>query len=60
MSSLFNQGSKDLIVVSNNCGYYEEGSSKINSDDRIAKIICSFPYDERELYFHRKSLGRQN
>lgn len=54
ISSLFHQGSKNLIGVSNNCGYFEEGLAKLIKYDRLSKIICSFPLMKESYIFLEK------
>ena len=54
ISGLFRQGSKDLIGISNSCGYYEEGLAKLIQYDRLSKIISSFPLMKESYIFLEK------
>lgn len=53
---LYYQGAKDIIVVSNNCGYYEEGLAKLIAEDRINKMVSSFPLMKESYIFKEKFL----
>jgi 3-oxoadipate CoA-transferase alpha subunit len=52
--ALFRQGSKNLIGVSNNPGYHEEGIAKLIAHDRISKLLCSFPVQRDSYVFMEK------
>lgn len=54
ISALSRQGAKEITAVSNNCGYYEKGLAKLIMDDRISKIICSFPLMKESYIFKDK------
>jgi 3-oxoadipate CoA-transferase, alpha subunit len=54
ISGLSRQGSKNITAVSNNCGYHEIGLAKLIKDDRVAKIICSFPLMKESHIFVEK------
>ncbi len=56
IDALVRQGAKDLTIVSNNAGTGSSGVAALVENDRIRKIICSFPrqanakaFDERYL-----------
>ncbi|MFS0823911.1 3-oxoacid CoA-transferase subunit A [Bacillus sp. 1P02SD] len=54
INGLLNQGAKDLIAVSNNPGYHYEGIAALIENDRIAKIMCSFPISKDSYVFLEK------
>lgn len=54
ISGLYRQGSKNITVVSNNCGYHEIGLAKLIQDNRVAKMICSFPMMKESYIFIEK------
>lgn len=54
ISGLSRNGSKDITAVSNNCGYHEEGLAKLIKDDRVNKVICSFPLMKESYIFVEK------
>ncbi|MDQ2082686.1 3-oxoacid CoA-transferase subunit A [Xanthobacteraceae bacterium Astr-EGSB] len=56
IDALIEQGAKDLTVISNNAGTGETGIAALIKNDRVKKIVCSFPrqanasaFDERYL-----------
>jgi 3-oxoadipate CoA-transferase alpha subunit len=54
VSALIGQGAKDIVAISNNAGYYEEGLAKLIKYDRVAKVICSFPKMKESYIFMEK------
>jgi 3-oxoadipate CoA-transferase, alpha subunit len=54
INALLNQGAKDLIAVSNNPGYHHEGIAALIENDRISKIMCSFPISKDSYVFLEK------
>ncbi|WP_404328552.1 3-oxoacid CoA-transferase subunit A [Mesobacillus maritimus] len=52
--ALCHQGAKGLTAVSNNPGYHEEGIAKLIADDRISKLLCSFPVQKDSYVFKEK------
>jgi 3-oxoadipate CoA-transferase alpha subunit len=54
ISALVRQGSKNIIAVSNNPGYFEEGIAELIKHDRIAKVIGSFPISKDSYVFMEK------
>lgn len=43
IDALIAQGSKDLVIVSNNAGNAETGLGKLLKEGRVRKVVCSFP-----------------
>lgn len=43
MNALIEQGASDLTVVSNNAGNGDKGLAALLAEERVRKIICSFP-----------------
>ncbi|MGC8567393.1 MAG: 3-oxoacid CoA-transferase subunit A [Caldisphaera sp.] len=43
LNGVFDMGVKDLTIISNNAGRYDHGISKLLKEDRVKKIICSYP-----------------
>lgn len=54
ISGLSRQGVQNITAVSNNCGYHEIGLAKLIKDERVAKIICSFPLMKESHIFVEK------
>jgi 3-oxoadipate CoA-transferase, alpha subunit len=54
ISALTETKTKDIIAVSNNPGNFEEGIAKLIKDDRIRKIMCSFPKSKESYVFLEK------
>jgi 3-oxoadipate CoA-transferase, alpha subunit len=54
IEGLYRQGSQNITAVSNNCGYHEIGLAKLIRDDRVRKIICSFPLMKESHIFLEK------
>lgn len=52
--ALFRQGAKQIIGVSNNPGYHEEGIAKLIANDRLSKLMCSFPVQRDSYVFMEK------
>ncbi|MFK7959787.1 MAG: 3-oxoacid CoA-transferase subunit A [Phycisphaerales bacterium] len=49
--ALIDQGSKDLTVISNNCGSGEVGLAALLKARRVTKVICSFPRTANSTVF---------
>jgi 3-oxoadipate CoA-transferase, alpha subunit len=54
ISGLSRQGAQNITAVSNNCGYHEIGLAKLIKDDKVSKIICSFPLMKESHIFVKK------
>lgn len=52
--ALYRQGAKNIIGVSNNPGYDEEGIAKLIAHDRLSKLMCSFPNNKQSYVFIEK------
>jgi len=52
--ALYRQGAKEITAVSNNPGYHEEGIAKLIANDRISKLLCSFPVQKDSYVFREK------
>lgn len=52
--ALCHHGAKGLTAVSNNPGYHEEGIAKLIANDRISKLLCSFPVQKDSYVFKEK------
>ena len=59
IKALLNQGAKDLIAVSNNPGLHHTGLAALIENDRIAKIMCSFPISKDSYVFLKKFKERK-
>lgn len=56
ISAILKKGINDLTVVNNNCGEGKEGLASLLKNDRIKKIICSFPESKGSYIFIEKYL----
>lgn len=52
IEALIDQGAKDLTVVSNNAGNFENGLAALLKARRVRKIICSFPKASHSWVFN--------
>jgi 3-oxoadipate CoA-transferase alpha subunit len=43
IDALIRQGARDLTVVSNNAGNGDSGLAALLAEDRVRKVVCSFP-----------------
>ena len=49
--ALIDQGARDLTVVSNNAGSGEVGLAALIKNERVAKIVCSYPRTANSTVF---------
>jgi 3-oxoadipate CoA-transferase alpha subunit len=49
--ALIDQGSKDLTVISNNAGSGEVGLAALLKNERVSKVICSYPRTANSTVF---------
>ncbi len=49
--ALIDQGSRDLTIVSNNCGSGEVGLAALLKAERVSKVVCSFPRTANSTVF---------
>ncbi|MBM4763349.1 3-oxoacid CoA-transferase subunit A [Bacillus sp. B15-48] len=54
LEALYQQGATNITAVSNNCGYHDVGLAKLIKEERIKKIICSFPLMKESYNFVEK------
>lgn len=54
VNALLEQGSKNITAVSNNPGYHAEGIARLIKNDRVSKIMCSFPVSKDSYVFLEK------
>lgn len=52
IEALIDQGAKDLTIVSNNAGNFENGLAALLKARRVKKIICSFPKASHSWVFN--------
>jgi 3-oxoadipate CoA-transferase alpha subunit len=51
--ALLDQGARDLTVVTNNAGSGETDVAALLREDRVRKIICSYPRAQGSVWFER-------
>lgn len=49
--ALIDQGARELTVVSNNCGSGEVGLAALLKEQRVRKVVCSFPRTANSTIF---------
>jgi 3-oxoadipate CoA-transferase alpha subunit len=49
--AVLEKGSRDLTIVSNNAGYDREGVAILIAENRVRKLICSYPLTEGATAF---------
>jgi 3-oxoadipate CoA-transferase alpha subunit len=54
INGVFEMGIKDLIIISNNAGRYDDGISKLLKENRVRKIICSYPRSLKASIIEKK------
>jgi 3-oxoadipate CoA-transferase alpha subunit len=53
IDALLDQGARDLVVVSNNAGVGTTGLAALIDNDRVRKIICSYPRSDDPRAFDK-------
>jgi 3-oxoadipate CoA-transferase alpha subunit len=53
IAALIEQGSRELIIVSNNAGTADGGVAALIRANRVSKIICSYPRSRGSIWFER-------
>ena len=55
--ALIDQGARDLTVINNNAGNGHIGLAALIEQDRVSKIICSFPRSSNATVFNERYLA---
>ena len=53
LDALIRQGARDLTIVSNNAGNAETGIALLLKENRVRKVVCSFPRQTDSWHFDR-------
>jgi len=54
IDALLDHGARELTVIANNAGAQETGIAKLLKEERIAKVICSYPRSPGSIWFERR------
>ena len=54
MDALLDHGARDLTIVANNAGVGETGIARLLAENRVAKVICSYPRSPGSVWFERR------
>jgi len=54
IDALLEQGARGLTIISNNAGAGETGIALLLKENRIAKVICSYPRTPGSIWFERR------
>lgn len=54
IDALLDQGATGLTVIANNAGEKETGIAKLLKENRVAKVICSYPRSPGSIWFETR------
>lgn len=54
IDALLDHGVRDLTIIANNAGVGETGLSKLLRENRLRKVICSYPRSPGSIWFERR------
>lgn len=54
IEALIDHGVRDLTMISNNAGAGEEGTAALLRENRLRKVICSYPRSPGSIWFERR------
>jgi len=54
IDALLDHGARDLTIIANNAGVGETGLSKLLRENRLRKVICSYPRSPGSIWFERR------
>jgi 3-oxoacid CoA-transferase A subunit len=54
VAALLENGARDLTVIANNAGSGDDGLASLIKEQRVAKIICSYPRSRGSVWFERR------
>ncbi|GAB3673804.1 3-oxoacid CoA-transferase subunit A [Salinisphaera aquimarina] len=54
IDALLEHGARDLTIVANNAGVGETGIAKLLRENRLRKVICSYPRSPGSVWFERR------
>ncbi len=54
IDALIAQGARDLTIITNNAGAGETGVARLLKENRVAKVVCSYPRSPGSIWFERR------
>lgn len=54
IDALLENGARELTIIANNAGAGETGIAKLLKEERVAKVICSYPRTPGSIWFEKR------